>query len=883
LSLPSSPTNGQIITAGNGITYVYSTATNAWSRVATSVTSVNTASTSTNIAGGIANQIPYQIGSGNTGFVTAPSTASTYLSWNGSGYVWTSSVGPQGVTGPQGPSGPQGVTGPQGVNGPQGVTGPQGPSGPQGVTGPQGPQGVNGPQGPQGPSRTDQDLYTTSSVTYAAVSVNNNTAATSTTTGALKVIGGVGVGGGLYVGGIVTATSIFVGGYAVSTASSLTIQSGGVSQGTASTVNFGTGLSAAVATNVATVTVNTATLVATAVTLANTSTAQVGYARNILGNGAGNGALVYQSAPDTTAFLGQGSAGWLLVSRGSGLTPAFTSTGSIYVDSSVKAETLRGGAANQIPYQSGPDTTVFSTGLTFNGTVFTATNVAIPGTTNSTNTTTGALTVVGGVGIGGNLYVGSNILPSVANSQDLGSASLPFRTLYLSTNTLVMGTAQLGASADGSLTSPAISITGTTAVISTTTGALKVVGGVGIGGGLVVGGATTVTNTLVVNSTLNSIGKSTVYVLSTNTVTFADNTSAAGLVIAGTDAKVRLQLGIGNSALGPYGGWIQASYDNTGGNNGTEPLLLNPSGGNVGIGTSSPNNKLVVSNAGAAGFEFDPTNGIMQTYNRSGAAYTSTNLLASSINFKTGSSPVTNMILDASGNLGIGTTTPQTRLDIAYEAAINTTTPGITLYNLHLTPSSRTPTNAVGITFGADTSAGVTAQAGIYSQFSGSYGTKLYFATTDNYSSGAKTRVMIDQAGNVGVGTTSPAYKLDVTGTLMASTIISKVAQDFVTSITANSATTTIDLSLGNTFYVTVSANTTFAFSNVPTGTNLTNFSIITYNSAGGYAISWPASVTWAGGQTPARTTTSAKSDAYTFFTLNAGTTIVGSLSIQGY
>jgi len=122
-----------------------------------------------------------------------------------------------------------------------------------------------------------------------------------------------------------------------------------------------------------------------------------------------------------------------------------------------------------------------------------------------------------------------------------------------------------------------------------------------------------------------------------------------------------------------------------------------------------------------------------------------------------------------------------------------------------------------------------------------------------------------------------------INGTLTATTIVSKIAQDYVVSVTANSATTTLDLSQGNTFYVTMSASTTFAFSNVPTGSNLTNFSIITYNSAGGYAISWPASVTWAGAQTPARTTTSGKSDIYTFFTLNAGTNIIGSLSILNY
>ena len=124
---------------------------------------------------------------------------------------------------------------------------------------------------------------------------------------------------------------------------------------------------------------------------------------------------------------------------------------------------------------------------------------------------------------------------------------------------------------------------------------------------------------------------------------------------------------------------------------------------------------------------------------------------------------------------------------------------------------------------------------------------------------------------------------LSVTGNLTDGTIISKIAQDYVVSVTANSATTTLDLSQGNTFYVTISASTTFAFSNVPTGSNLTNFSIITYNSAGGYAISWPASVTWAGAQTPARTTASGKSDIYTFFTLNAGTNIIGSLSILNY
>jgi len=57
---------------------------------ATSATSATTATTATNVAGGAANQIPYQTGSGATSFITAPTTASTSLTWNGSAFTWGS-------------------------------------------------------------------------------------------------------------------------------------------------------------------------------------------------------------------------------------------------------------------------------------------------------------------------------------------------------------------------------------------------------------------------------------------------------------------------------------------------------------------------------------------------------------------------------------------------------------------------------------------------------------------------------------------------------------------------------------------------------------------------------------------------------------------------
>jgi hypothetical protein len=81
--------------------------------------------------------------------------------------------------------------------------------------------------------------------------------------------------------------------------------------------------------------------------------------------------------------------------------------------------------------------------------------------------------------------------------------------------------------------------------------------------------------------------KFTIYKAGVSLPTTADNTNNAHLTLAGTNALVRLQFGTQN--VSPFGGWIQASYDNGGGADGVEPLLLNPLGGSVGIGTTSPN------------------------------------------------------------------------------------------------------------------------------------------------------------------------------------------------------------------------------------------------------------------------------------------------------
>jgi len=91
----------------------------------------------------------------------------------------------------------------------------------------------------------------------------------------------------------------------------------------------------------------------------------------------------------------------------------------------------------------------------------------------------------------------------------------------------------------------------------------------------------------------------------------------------------------------------------------TEQMRLTTTG--LGIGTSSPQLKFVVSNGGASGVEVSPTGGnqggtYLQSYNRSGTAFVATEIIASKIGFYTGTSPAFAALLDSSGNLGLGVT-----------------------------------------------------------------------------------------------------------------------------------------------------------------------------------------------------------------------------------
>ena len=86
---------------------------------------------------------------------------------------------------------------------------------------------------------------------------------------------------------------------------------------------------------------------------------------------------------------------------------------------------------------------------------------------------------------------------------------------------------------------------------------------------------------------------------------------------------------------------------------GSEQMRLTSTG--LGIGTSSPLVKLVVSNSGLNGYEFDPANGFISSYNRNTSAWTAVKFRAGSYIWNLNNSNDA-LNLDTSGNLGLGVT-----------------------------------------------------------------------------------------------------------------------------------------------------------------------------------------------------------------------------------
>lgn len=353
-----------------------------------------------------------------------------------------------------------------------------------------------------------------------------------------------------------------------------------------------------------------------------------------------------------------------------------------------------------------------------------------------------------------------------------------------------------------------------------------------------------------------------------------------------TSATGDLQTAIGE-ATNNGGYQIRMGYTSTyqgvinviAGGGGAE-LLLNPSGGAVGIGTSSPGAKLEVSSTSAGA-----TIEVLRLNNPGAGANTAAQLkfVAAGSNYGTitggygaaapqmtfnlpaggnyvwqGTS-TEQMRLDTSGNLGIGTSAPSAPLDIS--ANLSTFSPtGNSIARL-------TNTNALGQS-PLDFFIGGTLRGRVRSDYVGNMnyvtngGAHYFFVGGDSGVGLLATAIATN--GNVGIGTTAPGYKLAVVGTLEVTAVKEGV-------FTITDGAINLDPNNGSIQLWTLGASRTPGQANWATGQSIT----LMIDDGAAYAVTWSTlAVVW---KTNGGTAPTLNTSGFTIITLwKVGTTIYG-------
>lgn len=294
-----------------------------------------------------------------------------------------------------------------------------------------------------------------------------------------------------------------------------------------------------------------------------------------------------------------------------------------------------------------------------------------------------------------------------------------------------------------------------------------------------------------------------------NTATgYGPNRAGGSILLRNTDSTANVYSSISgqNSSFGTSAG-IMFIHENSSTNQGAMSFFTRPSGssfaevgrfsstGNFGIGTTAPTNILSLGNAAARKFwiENSATDvvGRALTVAAGGTvAGTSTsnvvggNLIlqsglgtgtgASAIEFQTGTTLTTGLTLQTmstkmtilgSGNVGIGTTTPTSMLKILGS------------------PSAPSITTSAAAIFELGSSAGTSL---VFTNDSSTpYATSIQNRNSSGGANAAYPIALNPLGGNVGIGTTAPAYTLDVTGTgRFTSTLLVSGATTIASSLT---------------------------------------------------------------------------------------------------
>jgi hypothetical protein len=408
------------------------------------------------------------------------------------------------------------------------------------------------------------------------------------------------------------------------------------------------------------------------------------------------GDIVYASAANTLAKLGIGASTFILTSNGT--IPQWVAPSSISV---LTATNLAGGAAGSVPYQSGVATTTFLA-IGAANTVMTSS-----GTAPQWGTTLTGLTGVSSSSITNTGLTSGRVVFSTTAGLETDSANLTF------SGTILTSTGFAGP------------LNGTVGATTPATGAF-----------------TTVTATTAANAA---------NITAINTLT----TAQTGNISAVNNASIPINIGVFGSTAGTFGNTSASTAFVSTTASSLAINAQNASGTvNIGVGTT-PATVGAFSSTGLA---------VTGTLSATGTLSGGTSGTAYSFS---GSAPATSLTLDASGNLGIGITTPGQKLHV--ENSFNGST-----WTKISNGNSGTGA-AAGVLFGTDQG-----DAGALSQNSSNaaYGAAANAVRLRNllnapitFETNNTERARIDSSGNLGVGTTSPTTKLDVNGNIFSGTV----------------------------------------------------------------------------------------------------------------